>query len=300
MIGLLSGMMMSAALISTAGAGGIKVINDDAYFPEGPLWHDGKLFYVEYGRQTVMTWDGKQNQVFWKQDGCGPSAVASNGAGDFFVTCYDSGSIAKISPDVQTVANYTKDKDGHTFVGPNDFAADKDGGIYFTASGPWESAPIVGDIFYIAKDGTIALVADDIHAANGLALTLDGKTLYCAETEASRLIQFTVQSDASLTDRRMFVELGELMPSHTRMYPDGIKIDSKGNIYIGADTRDEKSPAPILVTDSKGKFLRAIDTPSLEVPNLAFGPGDKMIYAMALDELNDAPWHGQVYEIPNE
>jgi len=62
----------SAAIVF---AGNIKVINEAAAFPEGPCWHKDKLFYTEYGAHTVMTWDGKSNQTFWQQDGCGPSAV---------------------------------------------------------------------------------------------------------------------------------------------------------------------------------------------------------------------------------
>lgn len=67
-----------------------KPINSDAWFAEGPIWYQDKLFYVEYGRNTVMTWDGTQNAIFWKQDGCGPSAVLPTSTGDFVVTCYDS------------------------------------------------------------------------------------------------------------------------------------------------------------------------------------------------------------------
>jgi sugar lactone lactonase YvrE len=60
------------------------------------------------------------------------------------------------------VASYKSDKDGQTFVGPNDFTVDKKGGVYFSASGPWESAPVVGKIFYINPVGTISEVANDI------------------------------------------------------------------------------------------------------------------------------------------
>ena len=34
---------------SMAYAGDIKVINAKSGFPEGPLWLNGKLYYVEYG-----------------------------------------------------------------------------------------------------------------------------------------------------------------------------------------------------------------------------------------------------------
>jgi sugar lactone lactonase YvrE len=71
------GLVLVFCFTSIAFAGDIKVINAKSGFPEGPLWHNDKLYYVEYGSQTVMTWDGNQNQEFWKKEGCGPSAIVA-------------------------------------------------------------------------------------------------------------------------------------------------------------------------------------------------------------------------------
>jgi gluconolactonase len=77
--------------IAAGAQAAVQVLNDDAYFPEGPVWHDGKLYYVEYGRNAVMTWDGKKNSVFSAEKGCGQSAVAPTARGEFVTTCYDNG-----------------------------------------------------------------------------------------------------------------------------------------------------------------------------------------------------------------
>ncbi len=277
-------------------AGGVKIINEKAAFPEGPCWHEGKLFYVEYGGHTVMTWDGNNNKTFWRQDGCGPSAVVPTHSGEMLVTCYDSGQIARISNAGKTVATYKNDKDGQTFIGPNDFAADKQGGVYFTASGPWESAPIVGKIFYINPKGIISEAANDIHYANGLALSNDGKTLYCAESEASRVIQFSVGSNGLLSDRRLFVRVGSVdEKSGMLAYPDGLKIDRGGNLYIG-----QFSMGRIIVVTPDGKFKKAIDVPSPSAPNLIFNADESMIFVMAVDDVNNAPYLGKVYEVQNK
>ena len=45
-------------------------------------------------------------------DGCGPSAIAALPSGDFLVTCYDSGSIVRISAGGKTVAEYKQDGEG--------------------------------------------------------------------------------------------------------------------------------------------------------------------------------------------
>src|SRR6187401_1751918 len=88
--------------IQTAGASGIEVINEKAAFPEGPVMIDGELYYTEYGGNTILTWDGSKNTKFWEQAGCGPSAVIPFGS-ELLVTCYDSGTIARVSKDGKTI-----------------------------------------------------------------------------------------------------------------------------------------------------------------------------------------------------
>jgi sugar lactone lactonase YvrE len=164
--------------------------------------------------------------------------------------------------------------------------AGKKGGVYFTASGPWESEPIVGKIFYMDPKGEIRQVADDLHYANGIALSNDGKTLFLAESEASRVIQFNVQQDGSLTDRRLFVRIGQVDPDSGSY---------KGNLYIG-----QYSKGRIIVISPERKLVRTIDVPSPAAPNLNFGPDEAVIYIMAVDAQNNAPYWGKVYEVPNK
>lgn len=284
-------------VISTTAIGGdIEVINPKSGFPEGPLWFKDRLYYVEYGSHTVMTWNGQQNQQFWKMDGCGPSAVAHVPATGFWVTCYDSGSIVRISADGKTTAEYKRDQAGQTFMGPNDFAVDKKGGIYFTASGPWESDPIVGKVFYLDAGQTIRKVADDLHYANGIVLSNDGKVLYVAESEASRVIQFDVQADGKLANRRLFVRIGQVDPeSGPYAYPDGLKIDKEGNLFIG-----QYSKGRVVVVSADKKLVKTIDVPSPAAPNLTFSPDEGVIFVMAVDDQNNAPYWGKVYRVPNK
>lgn len=297
MIRTLLALSLALGFATAAQAADVKVINKDAWFPEGPIWYQDKLFYVEYGRNTVMTWDGKENKVFWKQDGCGPSAVLPTAAGDFVVTCYDSNSIGRISADGKTEEPYTKDTDGHPFVGPNDFAPDKKGGIYFTGSG--KGGPLIdASAYYITKDGKVNLAADDLHNANGLAVSNDGKILYLVETEDNRIIAFDIQDDGSLANRRVFLRLDDMFPKQPHIWPDGIKFDSKGEMYIGQSPRSLEAPGKIIVVDKDAKLLRQISVPSPSMPNFAFGPGEKVLYVMALDQIDAAPWHGKVYEVP--
>jgi gluconolactonase len=168
--------LYAAMLSGPLWAAEIHVINGDAEFPEGPFWADGKLYYAEYGGNRVSVWDGATNRVLWTQDGCGPSAVMPF-AGGWLVTCYDNGTYVKIGAEGETERVWDQDSTGAALMGPNDATSDGNGGAYLTASGPWESGPIVGKVYHLAASGALTPVADDLHYANGIQLSADGKLL---------------------------------------------------------------------------------------------------------------------------
>jgi gluconolactonase len=281
----------AAMLSGPLWAGEVRVITADAGFPEGPFWTDGKLYYAEYGGNRVSVWDGAANQVLWEEDGCGPSAVMPYADG-WLVTCYDNGTYVKIGADGRTARVWDKDSTGAALVGPNDATSDGKGGAYVTASGPWESDPIVGKVYHLTADGTLRPVGDDLHYANGVQLSADGKLLYVNESEAGRVITFAVQDDGSLADRRLFVRLTAL-EEPADAYPDGIKLGPDGNLYIG-----QYSAGRIVVVTTDGKLVRKLEVPSPAAPNLAFGP-DGTVYVMAVDDTENAPYQGKIYAIAN-
>jgi gluconolactonase len=295
-----SALVGVALLVSTGvAAGEVEVINPEASFPEGPLWHDGQLYYVEYGADTVMTWDGKENTQVWRQEGCGPSAVVEAGDGNFLVTCYDANTLVEITPAGETLNTLSADQTGQPFVGPNDAVADAGGGVYFSASGVWDiAAPIEGKIFYIDPEGTIAGVADDIHYSNGLALSPDGSTLYASEMAAQRVLRFEVNGDGTLAKRYLFVRLGDLAadPQAIDIYmgPDGLKTDSAGNLYIA-----QFEGGRVLVANTAGELVRILAVPAPYVTNLTFGETEETLFVTAATDAWSEPYPGQVYKLEN-
>jgi sugar lactone lactonase YvrE len=293
---IVGAFMAAAAFTQGADAADVRIVNDKAAFPEGPAFIDGTLHYVEYGGNTILRWDGEKNTQMWKSEGCGPSAVLPLGDGDLVVTCYDNGTIARVARSGDTVATYDKDEAGNALVGPNDLTADGKGGIWFTASGPWESAPIVGKVYHLSADGTIRMAADDLHYANGIALSLDGMRLYVNESEAGRVISFAVGADGALSDRRLFVRLGTVdEASGAGAYPDGLKVGPDGNLWIG-----QYSKGRIVVVDPQGAFVKTVEVPSPTAPNLAFAPDGKSVFVMSVDDTSNAPYWGKVYEVALE
>lgn len=282
-----------AALFLLAGAaqaGNLTVIDPDAKFPEGPFVEDGILYYAQYAASEIDKWDGKTRTKLWSEEGSGSNAVQRFGSG-FIVACYDNNTVVLLDANAQTAKVIDKDDQGNPLLGPNDIALDGNGGAYVTLSGPWESGPIVGKVLHISADGTPKVLADDLHYANGIVLSKDGKTLYVNESEAGRVIQFAVGGDGTLSDRRLFLRLYELgEPSDA--YPDGIKIGPDGNFYIG-----EYSAGRILVVSPDKKLVRKIEVPSAAAPNLAFSADGKTIYITAVDDKSGAPYPGKVYAL---
>ena len=288
---LLAGGMAWAAV---AAAAEIEIVARDVRFPEGPLWFDGSLLFVEYGGHTIMRLerDGSLTKL-WERPGCGPSALARAGA-DLLVTCYDENALVVVSPTGETRQSYAADDLGMPFVGPNDFATDAAGGVFMSASGPWETTPIVGKILYRTPDGGLKPVADDLHYANGLALSPDGKTLYCSETYAYRIVAFDVGEHGSLGNRREFARVNDIAGGGPPLAPDGLKTDAAGNLYIAL-----YEGGKVLVADPAGKLLATIDPPAPNVSNVGFGEDSSTLYLTGVLDGSAAPWPGEVYRAQN-
>jgi sugar lactone lactonase YvrE len=253
---------------------------------------DGKVWYVEYAGNTIDVWDGSAKTVFWTQEGCGPSAVAPFGEG-WLVTCYDAGTLVVVSSAGQTVKTYDKDSDGQALQGPNDIAVTPEG-VYVTGSGPWESAPIVGKVWWLAPEAAAPkTVADDLHYANGLAVSPADGRLYLNESEAGRVISFAIGTDHGLSDRRLFARIWKLdEASGPDAYPDGMEFGPDGRLWVG-----QYSSGRILAIAPDGSSATAIEVPSPAAPNLAFSQDGKTLYVTAVDQF-EAPYAGKVYAVP--
>ena len=287
-------LALAGTLARSAAAGEPALVVKDVRFPEGPLWTDGALHLVEYGGHTILRVDADgATRTLWERPGCGPAALIRIGA-DLLVTCYDENRLVSVSTAGETKEVYERDASGRPFVGPNDVAADGKGGVYVSASGPWETAPIVGTILHRAPDGTLYTVADDLHYPNGLALSPDGSTLYVSETYAYRIVAFDVAADGSLANRREFARVADIAGTATPLAPDGLKTDAAGNLYIALYEGGQ-----VLVTDPTGKLLATIDPPAPNVSNVAFGPDESVLYITGVLDPNAAPWPGEVYRVEN-
>jgi len=292
---LVSAMALAAAPGVALSA--LSIADGHAIYPEGPLWRDGRLLYVEYAGPGIKSWDGKQIKVFWRGEHCGPSGLIDFGAHHLLVACYDANALIEVDEHGNTLRTLDKDSAGKPFIGPNDFAPDGSGGIYFSASGIYDlNAPITGAVLHLSADaGRIVELADTIHYSNGLTLAKDGKHLLVAEGLAGRILSFPINPDGTLGVRSVWARLKDLAPPtpHEDAYngPDGLKLGPDGNYYIA-----QNGSGRVLVVNDAKKLVRMVKVPTPYVTNVAFGAdGARSLYITGVFEQFKAPYPGAVY-----
>jgi len=288
-------LVPAAALIGAAQAGTVLV--SAAAYPEGPLWRSGELLYVEYAGPGIKSWDGKRASSYWSGEHCGASGLIAYRGDHILVACYDANQIVELDEKGKQIRAIDRDSAGKPFIGPNDFTADRGGGIYVSASGVYDlKAPISGAILYLpAGTGGLTEVASLIHYSNGLTLSKDGKHLLVAEMLAGRILSFPIQADGTLGARTVWARMRDLAAPTARedAYngPDGFKLGPDGNYYIA-----QNGSGRVVVVDDDKKLVRIISVPTPYVTNVNFGAdGVNTLYITGVFDPWKAPFPGAVY-----
>jgi gluconolactonase len=280
----------------------VRTLVASASYPEGPCWIKDKLYYVEYGGDRVMVLDGKTPREVWKKEGSGPAAILSLGDGEVLVACYDNDTLVRLKLD-GTVLETIDLKDAK---GPNDFALDNRGGVYFSTSGTFddtkEGRQKNGKVYYLPRgEKTPRLVAEGIHYANGLAITDKGNTLLVAEHLQGQILKYPIDKETgNLGKGAIWKALADIKPNPDGkkrpwfLGPDGLKVDSNGRTYIC-----QFGAGRILITKPDGTLAHTVTVPDRYVTNVAFSPDEKTLYVTAARNFEDKPYPGSVYAIPN-
>ena len=170
---------------------------------------------------------------------------------------------------------------GRSFNSPNDVDVDAQDRIYFTdprylGHEPIEQ-PVMG-VYRINADTTVELVIADCSRPNGIAVSPDGAHLYVVENNfvwfdrrtlsrfsvrhaEVQLLRYDIHPDGTVDNRQVFVEF-----SSEGGGPDGIEVDSEGNVYAAVLT----ATPGIRVYSPQGAEIDRVDTP-LRAANLTLG-----------------------------
>jgi sugar lactone lactonase YvrE len=159
--------------------------------------------------------------------------------------------------------------------GWNEIVVDGRGNIYVNGSnyrfGPGE--PFVpGVIALVTPDGAVRQVADDIHFPNGMVVTPDNKTLIVTESFAARLTAFDIAADGSLSNRRVWADLGQ--------GGDGMCLDADGAIWTPA-FKDGR-PGCVRVREG-GEVLQRIELDQFCFACMLGGADRKTLFMLVAD-----------------
>jgi gluconolactonase len=165
---------------------------------------------------------------------------------------------------------------------PNDVVVKSDGAIYFSTPpggltlGKTDAA--VG-VYRVSPDlNSISLVADDMVIPNGLAFSPDETTLYVVDSAPRHVRAYEVQDSGLLATNsgRVFADMAGPEPGG----PDGMKVDTAGNIYVGG-------AGGLYVLNSMGRKLGRIVHGLSFTTNVAFGGDDwRTLYFTTRSTLN--------------
>ncbi|TVS17949.1 MAG: SMP-30/gluconolactonase/LRE family protein [Planctomycetaceae bacterium] len=243
----------------------LQKLADGFSFTEGPAADEaGNVYFTDQPNDRIMKWSTTGELTTFMQPSGRSNGMYFDADGNLWTCADDKNQLWRISPDKE-VTVVVKDYQGKLLNGPNDLWIRPDGGIYFTdpfyKRPYWDRGPQeidVQGIYYLSPDRKqLTLVVDDYQQPNGLIGTPDGKILYVADIRGGRTYAFDVQPDGSLTNRRLFCELGS----------DGMTMDNRGNVYL--------TGKGVTVFDKTGKQIRHIAVPERWTANICFGGPDR-------------------------
>src|SRR5713101_7677201 len=186
----------------------LKVLLDGLAFPEGPRWHDGKLFFSDMHAHQVRAVDMAGKSQLICEVPAQPSGLGWLPDGRMLVVSMTDRKLLRLDRDgLKMVADMSK-------LAPfdcNDMVVDARGRAYVGNFGfdlHKNETPRGTTLVMVAPEGGASVVANDMMFPNGMVITPDGKTLIVGETFGRRLTAFDIAVDGSLANRRVWADLG--------------------------------------------------------------------------------------------
>jgi sugar lactone lactonase YvrE len=222
-------------------------------FPEGPRWHDGRLFFSDQHAHQVLAVDaaGRLDEIVRVEQQ--PSGLGWTPDGRMLIVSMIDRRLLRLDPggsgggrltevaDLSALATFhcndmVVSADGRAYVG--NFGFDLDAG----------ERPRPATIVAVEPDGRATIAADEMRFPNGTVITPDGGTLIVGESVAGCLTAFTIESDGTLSNRRVWAQL-------VGATPDGICLDAEGAIWLACPLSNR-----CLRVKEGGEILEAIPT----------------------------------------
>jgi sugar lactone lactonase YvrE len=238
-------------------------------FGESPRWHDDRLWFSDWGAQEIIAVDLEGESEVIVRVPSFPFCIDFLPDGRLLIVSASDRLLLRREPDGPLVTHADLSTlSEHPW---NDIVVDGRGNAYIGNIGfdfpEAEFAP--GTLALVTPDGSARQVADGVAFPNGIVVTPDNSTLIVAESYANRLTAFDITADGSLSNRRMWAELGGGVP-------DGICLDAEGAVWYG----DVPNKRCVRVREG-GEVLQTIALDRGCFACMLGGPDDKTLFMVA-------------------
>jgi gluconolactonase len=257
-------------------------------FVEGPVWKSGRLYFSDVTDNNIRALDRMGNVVVVlkasggltnppKGSNSGSNGLITDKDGTILVTRMGIGTIEKLDEKgalTPVLAKY----EGKRLNSPNDLVFARDGALWFTDPSfglPKMDADPKKEIkfngVYRYAGGKLTAMITDMKQPNGIGFSPDGKTLYVSNSMPDMVLRaYDVGADGKLSNKRILYRWAQALGAGV---PDGLKVDSVGNIWA-------TGPGGVSIISPQGKVLGRIVLPEV-VANLAFAEDGKTVYLTA-------------------
>lgn len=200
---------------------------------ESPRWHEGRLWFCNWGKQEVVAVDlkGKSEVIVRMPTPAFPFCIDWLPDGRLLIVSGPERLLLRREAEGSLVTH--ADLRALSQLPCNDLVVDGRGNVYVNAGGVARSDQKPSGIIVLVKpDGSPRQVAEGLAWPNGMAVTPDNSTLIVAESFGKKLTAFDVAADGSLSHQRVWADLGEGVP-------DGICIDADSAVWY-ADVPNQR------------------------------------------------------------
>ena len=205
-----------------------RVLLTGIAFGEQPRWHEGRLWFSDWGPREVVAVDLEGRSEVVLQAASFPCCVDWLPDGRLLVVSARDGLLLWREADGSLVTHGDLSTASKPPAG-NELVVDGRGNAYVNGGGfdLMAGEPFApGVVTLVTADGSARLVADGLAFPNGMLVTPDNATLIVAESYAKRLTAFDIEADGGLSNRRVWADLGDGIP-------DGTCLDAEGAVWYG-------------------------------------------------------------------
>ncbi|MDA0349254.1 MAG: SMP-30/gluconolactonase/LRE family protein [Verrucomicrobia bacterium] len=275
----------------------IQVITSGYVWTEGPAWNKEGQFLVfsEIPSNTVYQWvEGKGASKWFSPSGYtgvtdygtepGSNGLMFDPEGRL-ISCEHGDRRVSVMLNNGGKKTLADNYNGKRFNSPNDVTRASNGNYYFTDppyglpdrfTDPRREMDYCG-VYLLRPSGEVVLLTKEIERPNGIGLSPDQKTLYVAQSFADKptITSFPVNADGTVGEGKLLYDSTPLMGPGRKGNPDGLKVDSQGNLWASG-------PGGIMILNAEGNLLGHILTGE-QTSNCAFGGPDGSILYITAD-----------------